>query len=159
MLGLDASPVRAAVDPNSAEFTGVLSSVSNPTTAAVRAHDGGTEFVSTADVCSIVHGWEGGVEDLTPFVVGEEVIVRGTRAQSRVIASEFASVYREMHGSLLEDLVGDRTIRTSAGEFHLPSVVLERSDVPDLRAGSRFVASVWINPETAEPFAAIIRSD
>ena len=97
----------------------------------------------------VAHGAEGVVRNLTTFVPGEEVAVRGSRAGGGIVALEFQSVYTAVVGTLA-GTGADRSLHTPSGPVRLPAAVARRDVPADAQSGSTWHASVWVHPVTSE---------
>jgi hypothetical protein len=90
----------------------------------------------------------GAVPDLSAFQVGEQVAIRGESLSGVLRASEMRSIYREVSGTIRDDL--GVQLETSAGLLGFPAHVRQRLGVGGLDRGATFHAEVWIDPTSGE---------
>jgi hypothetical protein len=155
-----------AVDPVSRAFAasgnggprhvGVITEPPEPRAATVDMKGGGVRDLVLADDAQVVHGWAGRVGDLTPFVVGEQVVVSGSQQGSSFVAAEVQSVYTPASGRIVADR-GDGAIETSTGRLRLPAAVRTRANIGPIAPGASFSANVWTDPRNGERFVAAMR--
>jgi hypothetical protein len=153
-----ASASTGARDDSTELLAGTIRRIDSPRSGVIEAADGRTLDLALAPDAPISRGFSGPVDDLTPFVPGDEiVVVVAGWSGSTVTASELQSMYYAMDGSIL-GVDADGVVHTSAGDLRIPPEVAERDALPDLQPGLEYSAEVWKDPE-GEPVAVIVRVD
>jgi hypothetical protein len=137
---------------------GRLIRIDSPRTAAIVAPDKSVIQVVLSDSATIKRGLSGSVADLTPFVLGEEVVVIGAESGSVITASQVSSVYRSMTGKVLADN-GAGFVSTTAGPLYLRPHIRARANVNRLAHGQKFSAETWDAPASGRHEAFIFRSE
>ena len=148
-------PADVAAASDGALYTGVLLSVEGGDAATVLLTNGRTATVRVAPGAFVAQGIVGLTADLAPFEPGESVVFRAPSAEPPFVAQEFQSIFRPMRGIVISD-DGER-LRTSAGPLRVPATVRERLDIAQFRNGESYSSNVWINPNSGEAVAAVIR--
>lgn len=169
--GLDAATkASAAVAPSGATFNdvsgGIFSRAIDSQSAIVTLVGAGDVKVTLTPDAYVHHGAaEDPVADMTEFVPGERVAVRGLIVGQTVNAHEVQSVYTEEIGSLLIDstaaatleAAGGATVAAPGGPVRVPASVQTASgDRPAMRTGELAAATIWTNPATGERTAVLL---
>ncbi|MDX6518694.1 MAG: hypothetical protein QOF50_1540 [Gaiellaceae bacterium] len=144
-IGLDAA--RAA---DSSLIVGEFVRADGPRDAVVSTK-GGTVSVTLDSGAFVAHGADGIVDTLAAFVPGEQVVVRGGRANGKVVAVELQSVYSAVSGTYSSDGTGHWLV-TASGRVRVPPTVLHR-DAPRIAAGETRRATIWTHPSTHQATA------
>jgi hypothetical protein len=164
-VGLDAKVATAASSAGSSGsdvLPGVLARVLDQQTALVDVAGRGATRVTLAPDAFVSHGVEGKVADLSRFLPGERVAVRGSGSNGALTAVEFQSIYTEESGVVAVDAAGRPSVRTSRGVVpSTPDVTVRSGSNPHARAqpGAQASATIWTNPATGEQTAIMLCSN
>lgn len=161
-IGLDAQSAAAVEAEDNGVLGGVLARVLGRDSAIVTIAGHGPTRVTLAPEAFVSHGVDGVTSDLSAFVPGERVAVRGSFHQGTITAEEFQSVYTEDVGVVVADARGRLTLKTSNGTVAVPPDVAVRSTsggTGTVRSGANSAATLWTNPATGERTALMLRAD
>jgi len=106
------------------------------------------------------HGADGVVGDVSSFVSGEEVAVRGMKSATGIVASEFQSVYQSASGAVSSDR-SDYVLMTASGQrVQVPQEVvregLGQRIHSGIRQGATYSATIWTDPGTGSATAVVL---
>ena len=104
----------------------------------------------------VSHGADGVVYDLTDFVPGEEVVVRGATSERGIAATEFQSVYTSLSGEAVADGAAYALLTPAGRRVHITRAVAERLDPSGLRLGATYSATIWTHPVRGDHTALIV---
>lgn len=145
----------AAASPTDTLLVGTLTEISGPRQATVASESGQSTTVRVASDAFICHGSSGVATNLKPFVVGEHVVLQGAFEGAQFHATEFQSLYERVDGEVLSEQENE-VLLTSAGPLRVPREVRIRNRVR-LSPGSRYTANVWVDPNSGDRVAFVIK--
>jgi hypothetical protein len=132
--------------------TGQLSSVVGPADGVVSlVANGQAQHVRLKEGAHVFHGREGMVENLSPFVPGEAVVLRAAAGDRGAVwsVSAFESLFTGETGRVTALSPG--RVVTEAGPIVLPSSV--SSAQPEITLGSLIHVALWTDPRSGDRYA------
>lgn len=155
---LDAAAKAAAAGPEGDVVVGRFVRVQGERTAVLSVVEGRTVPVTLDPTAFVVHGTDGLVDNLTAFVPGEQVVVRGSRWQKQIAAVEFQSLYRDENGILEADGADYVLVTSDDRRVRVPQAVV-RDRLASVQLGGTYSSTIWVHPATGEATALTLDAE